>query len=84
MTKYEQTIANLKKLKPVHNGSYGADIDVAIKAILEEMDRLSKANPASTYEEMTAYELSTIAVMLMDISKSLAVLTDKAESEDEG
>lgn len=33
MTKDEQTIANLKKLKSVHNGSYGADIDRAIKAI---------------------------------------------------
>jgi hypothetical protein len=51
------------------------------RAILEEMDRLSKANPASTYEEMTVYRLSAIVVALMDISKSLAVLADKAESE---
>lgn len=33
MTKEEQTIANLKKLKSLHNGSYGADIDRAIKAL---------------------------------------------------
>ena len=36
MTKEEQTIANLKKLKSVHNGSYGADIDRAIKALQVE------------------------------------------------
>jgi hypothetical protein len=51
------------------------------RMILEEMDRLSKANPASTYKEMTVYQLSAIAVALMDISKSLAVLADKAERE---
>lgn len=33
MIKDEQTIANLKKLKSFHNGSYGADIDRAIKAL---------------------------------------------------
>jgi hypothetical protein len=33
MTKDEQTIANLKKLKSVHNGSFGADIDRAIKTL---------------------------------------------------
>lgn len=27
------TIKNLKKLKSFHNGSYGADIDKAIKAL---------------------------------------------------
>jgi hypothetical protein len=36
MTKDEQTIANLKKLKSVHNGRYGADIDRAIKAMEQE------------------------------------------------
>lgn len=33
MTNEEQTIANLRKLKSFHNGSYGVDIDRAIKAI---------------------------------------------------
>lgn len=33
MTNKEQTISNLKKLKSFHNGSYGADIDKAIKAL---------------------------------------------------
>lgn len=33
MTNEEQTIANLRKLKSFHNGSYGADIDRAIKSL---------------------------------------------------
>jgi hypothetical protein len=53
------------------------------RAILKEMDRLSKANSVSTYEQMTTYQLRAITVALMDISKSLAVLADKAESEGE-
>jgi hypothetical protein len=53
------------------------------RAILDEIDRLSKANSESTYEEeMMVYQLSAITVALMDISKSLAVLADRAESED--
>ena len=36
MTRVEQTIANLKKLKSFHNGSYGADIDLAIKALEQQ------------------------------------------------
>ena len=36
MTNKEQTILNLKKLKSFHNGSYGADIDRAIKALEQE------------------------------------------------
>lgn len=32
----KQTIKNLKKLKSFHNGSYGADIDRAIKALEQE------------------------------------------------
>ena len=32
----EQSIENLKKLKSFHNGSYGADIDKAIKALEQE------------------------------------------------
>ena len=37
----EQTISNLEKLKSFHNGSYGADIDRAIKA-LEQKDAIEK------------------------------------------
>jgi len=32
----EQHIENLKKLKSFHNGSYGADIDRAIKSLEQE------------------------------------------------
>ena len=32
----ENHIENLKKLKSFHNGSYGADIDIAIKALEQE------------------------------------------------
>lgn len=32
----EQTISNLKKMKSFHNGSYGADIDMAIKALKQQ------------------------------------------------
>ena len=31
-----KTIENLKKLKSFHNGSYGADIDKAIKALEQQ------------------------------------------------
>lgn len=36
MTVKEQTILNLRKLKSFHSGSYGADIDMAIKALEHE------------------------------------------------
>ena len=36
MTREEQTISNLKKLKSFHNGSYGADIDRAIRALEQQ------------------------------------------------
>lgn len=51
------------------------------RATLEEMYRLANASPASTYEEMTMYQLSGIAVALIDMSKSLAVLADKVGSD---
>ncbi len=36
MTNEKQTISNLRKLKSFHNGSYGADIDRAIKALEQD------------------------------------------------
>lgn len=39
------TIENLKKLKSIHNGSYGADIDEAIKSI--ELIRCLTDRPCS-------------------------------------
>lgn len=49
---------------------------------IEAMKELAKLNPSGTYEKMVALHLGTIAAMLADISQSLAVLADKAESEE--
>ena len=47
------------------------------------LKELTKRNPSGTYEKIAAFHLGTIAAMLADISQSLAVLADKAESEGE-
>ena len=52
------------------------------KMVIEEMTGRTKRKPAGTYEEVVTFQLGVIATMLADISKSLAVLADKAESED--
>lgn len=46
MTREEQTISNLKKLKSFHNGSYGEDIDRAIRALEQQPceDAISRAD----------------------------------------
>ena len=49
-----------------------------IEKMLEEAER----KPTGTYEEMVSFQLGAIASMLADISKSLAVIADKAESEE--
>lgn len=46
------------------------------------MVEVSKRKPTGTYEEMMTFQLGAIATMLADISKSLAVIADKAETED--
>lgn len=50
--------------------------------IVDNMIKVLKCNPSGTYEEMVAFQLSIIATMLSDISKSLAILADKVESEE--
>lgn len=52
------------------------------KNVVDKMIEISGDNPSGSYEQMVTLQLSTIAVMLTDISKSLAILADKAESED--
>ena len=42
------------------------------------MTKLAEQKPSGTYEEMVAFQLGVIATMLTDISKSLAILADKA------
>lgn len=50
--------------------------------VINEMTKRAEQKPSGTYEEMVVFELGTIATMLGDLSKSLAILADKAESED--
>ena len=53
------------------------------KMIINEMERRrSKLNSTGTYNDFVKFELCAITTMLADISKSLAVIADKAESED--
>ena len=49
--------------------------------VINEATKRAERNPAGTYEEMVAFQLGLIASMLADISKSLAIIADKAESE---
>jgi hypothetical protein len=52
------------------------------KMVISEMVKRMELKPTGTYEEMVTFQLGTIATMLTDISKSLAILADKAESGD--
>lgn len=49
--------------------------------VIDEMTKRANSKPTGTYEEMVIFQLGAIATMLADISKSLAILADKAESE---
>ncbi len=51
------------------------------RMVIEKMTELSKLNPSGTYEEMMTFQLGAIATMLAEISKSLAILANKAENE---
>ena len=51
------------------------------RMVIEKMAKIAELKPTGTYEEMVAFQLGAIATMLTDISKSLAVIADKAESE---
>lgn len=51
------------------------------RAIVEGMTKIAELKPNGTYEEMVTFQLGTISTMLADISKSLAIIANKAESE---
>ena len=51
--------------------------------VINEMSKRAECKPTGTYNEMVTFQLGTIATMLADISKSLAVIADKVEYEDE-
>ena len=52
------------------------------KIVVNEMNKRVGRNPTEVYEEMVTFQLGTIAIMLADISKSLAILADKVERDD--
>lgn len=49
------------------------------KVVIEEMAKITELKPSGTYEEMSVFQLGAIVTMLADISKSLAIVADKAE-----
>lgn len=51
------------------------------RMVIDEMNKRAERKPIGTYEEIVSFQLGTIATMLADISKSLAVIADKAEVE---
>jgi hypothetical protein len=52
------------------------------KIVIDFMTEQAKNKQEGTFEEIVTFQLGVIATMLADISKSLAILADKAESED--
>lgn len=50
--------------------------------VVNEMAEKSKSNPTGTYEEVVVFQLGILSTMLTDISKSLAILADKAEKKE--
>lgn len=52
------------------------------RIVIDFMKKCAEAKPKGTYEEMVTFQLGAIATMLADISKSLAIIADKTESED--
>lgn len=52
------------------------------KMVVETITKRAEAKPRGSYEEMMIFQIGAIATMLVDISKSLAIIADKAESEE--
>lgn len=51
------------------------------RMVIDEMTKRAERKPIGTYDEIASFQLGTIATMLADISKSLAIIADKAEVE---
>ena len=51
------------------------------RKVIDEMLESVERSPRGTYEQMVVFQLGMISTLLTDISKSLAILADKAESE---
>lgn len=52
------------------------------KEMMEIAMKMAKEKPTGTFEELVTFHLATIATMLADISKSLAILADSAKREE--
>lgn len=50
--------------------------------LITQLDQISKDNPTGPFQQIIALQVGTIASVLADISKSLAILADKVESEE--
>lgn len=50
------------------------------KMVIDEIVKETERKPTGTYNEMMMLHLGAIVVTLADISKSLAILANKAES----
>lgn len=50
--------------------------------VIDFMTKEIESKSEGTYEGMVISQLGVIATMLADISKSLAIIADKAESEE--
>jgi len=49
--------------------------------VIDVMAKRAERKPTGTYEEMVTFQLGAIVTILADISKSLAIIANKAESE---
>lgn len=49
---------------------------------LRSVGKVHDDNQSGTYDQILMLHMSTIVVMLADIAKSLAIIADKAESEE--
>ena len=52
------------------------------KMVIKKVAAEAERKPTGTYEEIMAFQLGAIALILTDISKSLAVIAYKSESEE--
>ena len=52
------------------------------RMVVDKIAKEAELKPTGTYEEMVIFQLGAIASMLVDMSKSLAILANKAESEE--
>lgn len=51
------------------------------RMVIDEMAKRAELKPIGTYEEMVTFHLGTISSILADISRSLAIIADRAGSE---